>query len=164
MTITLDAVDHQILALLQEDGSLSVADLADRLGMTPPPCWRRVRRLKDAGVLQRQVWIADPAALGLTITIFATVRLDAHGIEATNAFREQVRELPEVMECHILLGAIDVILKIVVPDISYYETLFYERISQLPGVREVNSSVSISEVKRSFQLPRIEAPDRRRAL
>ena len=72
MTITLDAIDHQILALLQEDGSLSVADLADRLGMTPPPCWRRVRRLKDAGVLQRQVWIADPAALGLTLTIFAT--------------------------------------------------------------------------------------------
>lgn len=157
MNITLDTIDRQILDFLQQDGSLSVAELADRLGMTPPPCWRRVKRLKDIGVLQRQVWIADPAALGLGTTIFATVKLATHDTEATSAFRRQVGELQEVVECHILLGTIDVLLKIIVPDIKYYESLFYDRLSQLPGVREVNSSVSMSEVKKSYALPIIPA-------
>ncbi|WP_430388345.1 Lrp/AsnC family transcriptional regulator [Blastomonas fulva] len=158
MMITLDTIDRRILSLLQTDGSLSVADLADRLGMTAPPCWRRVKRLKDQGILQRQVWIADPIALGLGTTIFATVKLATHDAQATSAFRDQVGVLPEVMECHILLGTIDVLLKIVVPDIKYYEAFFYDRLSQLPGVREVNSSVSMSEVKKSYTLPEITSP------
>lgn len=157
--MTLDLIDRQILDLLQHDGSLSVAQLADRLGMTPPPCWRRVKRLKDHGILLRQVWIANAAALGLGTTIFATVKLATHDSDATSAFHKQVGELPEVVECHILLGTIDVLLKIIVPDIKYYERFFYDRLSQLPSVREVNSSVSMSEVKNSFALPNI-ATDR----
>lgn len=156
--ITLDTIDRKILSFLQADGSLSIADLAEKLGMTAPPCWRRVKRLRDQGILQRQVWIADAIALGLGTTIFATVKLATHDAEATNAFRDQVGVLPEVMECHILLGTIDVLLKIVVPDIKYYESFFYDRLSQLPGVREVNSSVSMSEVKKSYILPEIVSP------
>lgn len=152
-TTTLDLIDRQILALLQEDGSLSVADLADRLGMTAPPCWRRVRRLRHAGILQRQVWIVDPDTIGLHMTVYATVKLNAHDLQATSAFRERVRALPEIVECYILLGSIDVLLKVVVRDIHAYELFFYEKLSQLPGVREVTSSSVMTEVKKTTRLP-----------
>lgn len=151
--MTLDAIDRKILALLQEDGSLSISELADRIGMTPPPCWRRVRRLRDVRILDRQVWLVDPAAVGLGVTIYATVKLTTHDIEATAAFRDRIQALPEVLECYVLLGSIDVLLKILVKDIKYYEELFYERLSQIPGVREVTSSVVMSEVKKTTRLP-----------
>ena len=151
--MTLDAIDRKILALLQEDGSLSISELADRIGLTPPPCWRRVRRLRDVRILDRQVWLVDPAAVGLGVTIYATVKLTTHDIEATAAFRDRIQALPEVLECYVLLGSIDVLLKILVKDIKYYEELFYERLSQIPGVREVTSSVVMSEVKKTTRLP-----------
>jgi len=152
-TITLDLIDRTILRLLQEDGSLSVAELAQRLNMTPPPCWRRVRRLKDAGVLKKQIWQVDPEAVGLDVTIYVTVKLAAHDSAATAAFREQVQLLPEVLECYILLGNVDAILKILVKDVKYYEWLFYKKLSRLPGVREVNSGVVMTEVKHTSRLP-----------
>ncbi|MBE9606684.1 Lrp/AsnC family transcriptional regulator [Acetobacteraceae bacterium H6797] len=153
MSVTLDEIDRRILTLLQADASLTVNALAEMLGMTPPPCWRRLKRLKDAGCLKRQVWLVDPASVGLNVSIYADVKLVAHDTEATTAFREKVRALPEVVECYILLGSTDVLLKIIVPDIKYYETFFYEQLSQLPGVREITSSVVMTEVKATTSLP-----------
>jgi Lrp/AsnC family transcriptional regulator len=153
MTIALDNTDKTILTLLQEDGSLSVAELADRLGMTPPPCWRRVRRLKEAGVLKRQVWIVDPPSIGVNLIIYATIRLAAHDAMATQQFRDQIGTWPEVQECYILLGAMDVLVKISVSDIKYYEDFFFKKLSQLPGVREVNSSVVVSDIKNTTAFP-----------
>lgn len=151
--ITLDAVDRRILALLQADAGLSVSDIADQLGMTPPPCWRRIRRLKDAGILARQTWHLDPEALGLNVTLYANIKLATHDSDATTAFRAHIKQLPEVLECYVLLGSTDVLLKIIVPDMRYYEEFFYKRLSQLPSVREVNSSVVMSEVKKTSVLP-----------
>lgn len=151
--VTLDLIDRSIIMMLQEDGSLSVADLAERLNMTAPPCWRRVRRLKDAGILKKQIWLVDPEAVGLEVTIFATVKLATHDVAATAAFREQVKLLPEIIECYILLGSTDTILKIVVKDIKYYEQFFYKKLSQLPGVREINSSVVMTQLKYTSPLP-----------
>lgn len=151
--VALDRIDRRIIELLQEDGGLSVTQLADRLGMTPPPCWRRIKALKDQGILKRQAWLVDPAKLDLNLQVYATVKLVAHDPGATTAFRERVRGIPEILECYILLGGIDVLLKIIVPDIAYYETFFYETLSQLPGTREVTSSVVMSEVKHSLALP-----------
>lgn len=151
----LDTVDRRIISLLQEDGDLSISELADRLGMTPPPCWRRVKALKEKGVLKRRVWEVDPKKIGLNICIFATVRLAAHDLAATSAFRDEVQKAPEILECYILLGSLDVLLKIAVPSIEYYESFFYERLSQLPAVREVTSSVVMSEIKNTRELPLI---------
>lgn len=150
---TLDNIDLRILGYLQLDGSLSVAELADRLGMTAPPCWRRVRRLKDSGILKGQVWRLEPAALGLHVTIYAAVKLANHDSDATTAFRTRIQTLPEVLECYVLLGSIDVLLKIIVPDMRYYEEFFYKKLSQLPSVREVTSSAVMSEVKNTSVLP-----------
>ncbi|MEJ6783994.1 Lrp/AsnC family transcriptional regulator [Aminobacter sp. Piv2-1] len=151
--VTLDHIDRQILNHLQADGSLSISELADRLAMTPPPCWRRVRRLKDEGILKRQSWHLDPVALGLNVTIYASVKLATHDSDATTAFRTRIQTLPEVLECYVLLGNIDVLLKIVVPDMRYYEEFFYKKLSQLPSVREVTSSVVMSQVKNTGTLP-----------
>jgi len=151
--ITLDNIDRRILSALQDDGSLSIAALADQLGMTPPPVWRRVRRLKEEGVLSRQVWLVDAASVGYGVTLFATVKLITHDVEATQAFRMVVQTIPEVLECYILLGSVDVLLKIVSPSIDYYESMFYSRLSQLPGVREINSSVVMTAVKDSLKMP-----------
>jgi Lrp/AsnC family transcriptional regulator len=153
MVITLDTVDRQILNALQQDGSLSVADLADKLGMTPPPCWRRIRRLKEAGILLQQAWLVDPEAIGLNLLVYATVKLAAHDAKAMRAFRDKIKHLPEVLECYILLGGIDVLLKIVAEDIKSYEHFFYNKLSQLPGVREVTSSVTMTCVKNTLALP-----------
>lgn len=153
MTISLDQTDRAILSLLQQDGSLSIAELADQLGMTPPPCWRRVKRLKDEGILQRQTWIVDPEAIGINLIVYATIRLAAHDASATQQFRDQIKAWPEVLECYILLGAIDVLVKIAVKDIKYYEEFFFKKLSQLPGVREVNSSVVVSGIKDTTALP-----------
>jgi Lrp/AsnC family transcriptional regulator len=154
--ITLDGIDRRIITAMQEDGSLSVSELADRLGMTPPPCWRRVRRLRDAGVFTKQVWLVNPEVIGLNVTIYATVKLTAHDATATAAFRERVKTMPEILECYILLGSVDALLKIVVPDIKYLESFFYQELSQIPGVREVNSSVILTEVKKTSALPIIQ--------
>jgi Lrp/AsnC family transcriptional regulator len=156
--ITLDPTDRKIVALLQEDGSLSVADLASRLNMTPPPCWRRLRRLKEAGILERQLWLVNAPALGLGLFVYASVKLATHDAKAVMQFREQIKIWPEVMECYVLLGAIDVLVKIAVRDIEYYEDFFFKKLSQLPGVREVNSSVVMSEIKRTAALPLFPVP------
>lgn len=153
MTIQLDRIDKLILTALQADASLSVASLADQLGMTVPPCWRRVRRLREEGYLKRQVWLADPAKLDLGVVIYASVKLATHDLAATTAFREKVAQIPEVMECYILLGGTDALLKIRVASVTSYENLFYERLSQLPAVREVISSVVLSEIKCTTALP-----------
>ncbi|QGN55639.1 Lrp/AsnC family transcriptional regulator [Novosphingobium sp. Gsoil 351] len=151
--MSLDRIDLAILTILQADGSLSVSEVASRIGMTPPPCWRRIRRLRDAGYLERQVWLVDPEKVGLSVTIYATIKLGAHDRDATSAFRERIAALDEVQECYVLLGGIDVLVKLRVPNIKAYETFFYERLSQLPGVREVESSVVLSEVKSTTALP-----------
>ncbi len=133
--------------------ALSASDIADHLGMTPPPCWRRIKRLRDDGILDRQVWLANPELLGFGVTMYATVKLATHDADATTAFRQAVQTYPEVQECYILLGAIDVLLKVVAKDIQAYEAFFYNHLSQLPGVREVTSSVIMTEVKKTTALP-----------
>lgn len=151
--MSIDIIDRRILDILQKDGSLSSAEVAAQLNMTTPPCWRRIRRLKDEGYLLKQVWLVNPDAMNLKVTIYANVKLVTHDKEATTAFRLQVQTFPEVQECYILLGVSDVLIKVLVSDIKEYEDLFYNQISQLPGVKEVTSSVVLSEVKSSTELP-----------
>ena len=149
----LDMIDRKILRELQRDGSLSISALAEKLGMTPPPCWRRVQRLREEGILDRRVWLVDPEKLGRGTIVYVTVKLATHDRAATTAFRNAIQELDEVLECYILLGGIDALIKIRVPDVKDYERIFYDRLSQLPAVREFESSVVLSEVKQTNVIP-----------
>lgn len=152
-TALLDAYEKRILRLLQEDASLSNAEVAERVGLSASPCWRRIDRLEREGFIKRRVALLDRRKVGLNAQIFAQVKLNAHGRANLDEFAAAIRDLPEVLECYVLMGSVDFLLRIVAPDIEAYEKLFFNRLSQLPGVQEVNSTVALSEIKATTALP-----------
>lgn len=149
----LDRYERKILQLLQEDASLSTAAIAERVGLSASPCWRRIDRLEREGFIRRRVALLDRHKVGLNAHIFAQVKLNAHGRANLDEFTAAIRELPEVLECYVLMGQVDFMLRIVAPDIEAYERFFFDRLSQLPGVQEVNSTVALSEIKATTALP-----------
>lgn len=153
MSVILDAYDQRILALLQEDAGLSTAEIAERIGLSQSPCWRRIQRLKEEGVIRKQVTLLDRKRIGLHTQVFAQVKLNAHGRSNLTEFAEAMREFPEVLECHVLMGAVDFMLRIVTRDIEAYERFFFEKLSLVPGIQEVNSIVALSEIKSTTSLP-----------
>ncbi|WAF85649.1 Lrp/AsnC family transcriptional regulator [Metapseudomonas otitidis] len=153
MPLELDAYDRRILDLLQEDAGLSTAEIAERVGLSQSPCWRRIQRLKEEGVIRRQVTLLDRRKIGLNAQIFAQVKLNAHGRSNLTEFAEAMRGFPEVLECHVLMGAVDFMLRIVTQDIEAYERFFFEKLSMVPGIQEVNSIVALSEIKSTTCLP-----------
>lgn len=151
--IALDAHERRILELLQADASLSNAELAEQVGLSPTPCWRRVQRLRELGVIRRQVALLDRRALGLNAQVFAQVKLNAHGRQHLDEFTAAIRDFPEVLEAYVLMGPVDFLLRIVAADIEAYERFFFEKLSRVPGIQEVNSVVALSEVKATTALP-----------
>jgi Lrp/AsnC family transcriptional regulator len=151
--IRLDSFDFKLLAILQADASLSTAELAGRVGLSQSPCWRRIQRLEQAGVIDRRVTLLNRKALGLNAYIFAQVKLSAHGRTHLADFAAAIADIPEVLDCYVLMGEIDFLLRIVTRDVEAYEKLFFEKLSQLPGVQELKSSVALSEIKHTTALP-----------
>lgn len=153
MQPALDDADLRILAVLQEDSSLSAAELAERVGLSQSPCWRRVHRLKEEGYIKREVAVLDRKKLGFNSHVFARIKLSAHGRSHLTEFSEAVQSFPEVLECYVLMGEVDFLLRVVTEDVEAYERFFFERLSRLPGVQEINSTVALSEIKVSTALP-----------
>ena len=151
--IEIDNMDRKILRLLQSDASLSATAIGEQVGLSQSPCWRRIQRLKDSGLIKEQGLVIDRKKLGFDTMIFAHVKLTAHGRSKVAEFGDTIRQFPEVMECHLLLGHVDFLLRIVTPDLEAYERFFFERLSQLPDVQEVTSSIALTEVKHTTQLP-----------
>ena len=149
----LDRYEKRILALLQEDASLSVAAVAERIGLSSSPCWRRMDRLDREGFIKRKVALVDRKKIGLNAQIFAQIKLNAHGRANLDEFAAAIRAFPEVLECYVLMGSVDFLIRIVTTDIEAYERFFFDRLSQLPGVQEVNSTVALSEIKATTALP-----------
>lgn len=153
MPDTLDSFDRKILRLLQDDASLSTAAIAEAVGMSASPCWRRIDRLEREGFVKRRVALVDRRKIGLNAQVFATVKLNAHGRANLDEFTASIRELPEVLECYVLMGPVDFMLRVVAADIEAYERFFFEKLSRLPGVQEINSTVALSEIKATTALP-----------
>ncbi|HCI2500555.1 TPA: Lrp/AsnC family transcriptional regulator [Pseudomonas aeruginosa] len=153
MSIPLDIYDQRILALLQEESSLSTAEIAERIGLSQSPCWRRIQRLKEEGVIRKQVTLLDRKKIGLNTQVFAQIKLNAHGRKNLTDLAEAMHQFPEVLECHVLMGAVDFMLRIVTRDIESYERFFFEKLSAVPGIQEVNSIVALSEIKSTTTLP-----------
>jgi Lrp/AsnC family transcriptional regulator len=149
----LDSVDLKLLDLLQKDSSLSAADLAERVGMSQSPCWRRVQRLKEEGYIRREVALLDRRRIGLNAHIFARVKLSAHGRAHLAEFSKAVESFPEVLECYVLMGTDDFLLRVVTKDVEAYEHFFFDRLSKLPGVQEINSAIALSDIKATTALP-----------
>lgn len=153
MSEFLDAFDRKILTAVQQDSSRSTADVAALVGLSQAPCWRRIQRLKEAGYIRGEVALLDRRKIGLNTQIFAQVKLTATGRSNLEEFTAAIREFPEVLECFVLLGTVDFMLKIVARDIEAYERFFFEKLSRVPGVQEVNSMVALSEIKATTELP-----------
>jgi Lrp/AsnC family transcriptional regulator len=149
----LDRYEKRILALLQEDASLSTAAIAEKVGLSSSPCWRRIDRLEREGFIRRKVALVDRKKIGLNAHIFAQIKLNAHGRANLDEFAEAIRGFPEVLECYVLMGSVDFLIRVVASDIEAYERFFFNRLSQLPGVQEVNSTVALSEIKATTALP-----------
>lgn len=149
----LDSYELRILALLQEDASRSTVEIAEEVGLSQAPCWRRIQRLKEAGYIKATVCMLDRQKLGLNAQVFAQVKLSANGRADVSGFSEAIRKFPEVLDCFVLMGSVDFMLRIVAKDINAYERFFFEKLSQVPGIQEVNSMVALSEIKHTTALP-----------
>ncbi|MEI3843659.1 MULTISPECIES: Lrp/AsnC family transcriptional regulator [unclassified Microbacterium] len=139
----MDELDRRILAVLAEDGRISNAELAARVGLTPSPCLRRVRRLEESGVIQGYRAVIEPAAIGRSLRVFAGVRLTRHAHADVAAFEAAVAALPEVARAHHVTGNYDYLLDIEVPDLAAYERFHSQRLASLPAVGAVNSYVTM---------------------
>jgi Lrp/AsnC family transcriptional regulator len=163
MIMQLDDADRRILSQMQEDCSLSTAELAERVGLSQSPCWRRVQRLRADGVIRAEVALLDRGKLGLKTQIFAQVKLSAQGRQHLDEFSEAIRRFPEVLECWVLMGPVDFLLRVVAPDVESYERFFFEKLSRVPGIQEITSTVALSEIKATTALPIGLAPGAVRA-
>lgn len=149
----LTASDIKLLGLLQRDSSLTTVQLAESAGLSQSVCWRRVQALRQAGVITSQVSLLDRRKLGMQTLIFAQIKLSAHGRANLADFSKAIRAFPEILECHVLLGNYDFLLKVVMGSVEAYEHFFFEKLSVLKGVQEINSIVALSEIKLTTELP-----------
>ena len=148
-----DDFDLKIMEILQRDATKPTTEIADLIGLSQAPCWRRIQRLREEGYVRAQVALFDRHKLGLNAQVFAHVKLNAHGRSNLTEFAEAIRGFPEVLECYVLMGSVDFMLRIVAKDIEAYERFFFDKLSQVPGVQEVNSMVALSEIKSTTALP-----------
>jgi Lrp/AsnC family transcriptional regulator, leucine-responsive regulatory protein len=152
--IKIDRIDRNILEQLQKDGSLTNQELADKVGLSPSPCLRRVRALEESGIIVRQVTILDHKKLGLSLTAIILIGMDRHTPERFAEFEAKVGEYPEVQECYLITGQdADYMLKVVVPDMDHYHHFLLNRITRIQGVSGVHSSFVLRRVIDSTALP-----------
>ena len=149
----IDDIDMQILAELQEDGRMTNVELARKVGLTAPPCLRRVRALEDEGAITGYHAVVDPGMLGYTITVFAMVSLKSQAESDLKAFEDHVAPLPEVRECHMLNGEIDFILKIVSRDLQSFQEFLTSKLTPAPNVASVKTSLTIRTAKQVPGVP-----------
>jgi Lrp/AsnC family transcriptional regulator len=151
--MTLDEFDRKILERLQADATIAVADLAEQVGLSQSTCWRRINLLEQAGVIEGRVALLNAKALGLEVTVFANIKLSAHGRRSLSEFEEAIAVCPEVVECYTMSGEMDFLLRIVSRDIESYERFLRETLLQMPSVQEVHSHIALSRVKHTTALP-----------
>jgi Lrp/AsnC family leucine-responsive transcriptional regulator len=150
---TLDTLDWRILARMQEDARVSNVVLAQAVGLSPSACLNRVRSLEKSGIIQRHVTLLDPLRCGLTASVFIQVTLEKQVDSALRTFERAMRERPEVIECYLMTGDSDYLLRVVVPDVPALERFIVEFLARIPGVGNIKSSFSLKQVKYQTALP-----------
>ena len=152
--LELDQQDIKILELLQEDASRSTGEIAEKLNISQSPCWRRINRLQEAGLIKKTVSLVDRVAIGMDLVAFTTINLSEAGRHNMERFEEAVAKLDEVMECYTMTGAWDYMLKVVVKDIRHYEIFVRNQLLvEVPNIGEIHSHMAVTEIKNVTQLP-----------
>ena len=149
----LDAIDLKILLRLQEDARVPNIELAKEVGLSPSPCSRRVHELEDAGIIKRHVSLLDPAAVGLPVSVFIHVTLERQVKHALEMFEKEVSALPEVMECYLMTGSADYMLRVVVPDVEAFQNFIVDHLTRIPSVANITSSFALKQVAYKTALP-----------
>ena len=149
----IDKTDARILDCLQEDATMSLNDIADMVSSSRSAVWRRIQKMETDGIIKKHTILLDGPKVGLGVMVFAQIKMQAQNRDSLPEFIEKVSSFPEVMECHTLMGDIDFILKIQVKDVQAYEDFFWNRLSQIDGVREISSSIALTAVKNTTSLP-----------
>lgn len=153
MPQTLDAIDAKILDLIQKDAALSVAEIADRVGLSSSPCWRRIKRMEEAGIIEGRVTILDRDTLGLGFEVVASVKLALPSKDNLHKFEQLVRKWPEVLECMTVTGAVDYVIRITTTDMHAYDSFLREKLLGSGLVSDVQSRIVINVAKRTTALP-----------
>ena len=148
----LDRLDKKILSILQEDATIPVAEVAKRVGLSTTPCWRRIQKLEEDGVILRRVALLDPKSVNTKVTVFVSIVTNQHSEEWLRRFAELIREFPEVVEFYRMSGQVDYLLRVVVPDIEAYDA-FYKRLIAKIDISDVSSAFAMEQIKYTTALP-----------
>lgn len=149
----LDELDRKILICLQENARMSNSELAEAVGLSASPCWRRVRALEAAGVVRKYAAIVEPKMIGLPVNVFVSVTLEKQVEDWLERFEAALRDRPEVMECYLMTGEFDYLLRVVVPDLEAYERFVLEHLTRIPGIAGIKSSFALKQVQYKTALP-----------
>lgn len=153
LKIELDVVDRKILAQLQNDCRITMQDLADKVGLTASPCHRRVKALEEQGVVKRYIALVDQKAVGLPVSVFISIKLERQKEEDLQRFAKAISGWPEVLECYLMTGHRDYLLRVVVADLSKYEQFLKQKLTRLSGISSIESSFALDQIKYSIALP-----------
>jgi Lrp/AsnC family transcriptional regulator, cysteine-sensing transcriptional activator len=148
----MDDIDRRILSCLQENAAMPIGDIADRVGLSASPCWRRIQKLEEAGVIRGRVALLDPEKMNVGVSVFVAIRTSHHDVEWAERFCRAVAELPEVVEFYRMSGEVDYLLRVVVPDIAGYDAV-YKRLIGIADLSDVSSSFAMERIKCTTALP-----------
>ncbi len=148
----LDAIDKRILRIIQKDASLSINEIASRVGLSQTPCWKRLQRLEAAGVIRRRIALLDPMKLGLGITVFVTIEVGDHAAAAQKRFATALAAMEEVMDFYRMAGEVDYLLRVVVPDTAAFDD-FYKRLIEIMPLKNVTSRFALENIKSETAFP-----------
>jgi Lrp/AsnC family transcriptional regulator len=148
----MDDVDISLLRILQEDATLKLAEIAEKVGLSPTPCWRRIQKLEEEGVISKRVALLNPEKLKVGVTVFISVRTNQHNAAWLNKFADVIREIPEIVEFYRMSGAVEYLLRAVVPDIAGYDAV-YKRLIEKIELTDVSSSFAMEQLKFTTALP-----------
>jgi DNA-binding Lrp family transcriptional regulator len=154
----LDEIDRRILSALQQDGRLTIAELATKVGLSASPCHRRVGILEDEGIIERYVAVLDQRAVGLPVSVFVSIKLESQREDALQKFAKAIAPWPEILECYLMTGPRDYLLRVVVADLAAYESFLKTKLTRLSGIGSIESSFALEQVKYTNRLP-VEATD-----
>ena len=148
----LDDMDIKILAMLQKDCTMAVADIGKAVGLSTTPCWRRIQKLEESGVIRGRVAVLDAAAVNVGVTVFVSIKTDQHSLDWLERFHAAVVDLPEVVEFYRMSGEVDYLLRVVVPDIAAYDAFYKKMISRI-DISKVSSAFAMEQIKNTTVLP-----------
>ncbi len=150
--ISLDAIDRKILCLLQQDASMTIREIADKVHLSATPCWKRIQRMEEDGVIRGRVALLNPAKVNVGVTAFIAIKIDRHNLAWSKKFANEMTSIPEIMEVYRMSGEVDYLLRVVVPDIAAYDAL-YKKIIERVALKDVTSMFAMEQIKYTTALP-----------